>query len=180
MTTPLNSRRQRAVEWPAHPLLRVRGLAQIALIAAMMTSSTACVDVDGGAIELSWSLRSFTGAPIDDCGDTGIEQIRVRWNQCDETTCPIFACAQERGVTDFIVPEGTHSLSIEPLCADGRQPVDGTYQVPPPIERQVMRGRVVTLSALLIIASDNPKADVDAEGKAAQCPAAGCTCRPDA
>lgn len=131
------------------------------------------MQVDGGAIELSWSLRSFTGDPIDQCANAGIDTIRVWWEADDETGRPAFTdfvCEESRGVTGFEVPEGATRVWVEPVCTDGTEAAPGTYQAPAPIVRDVSNGDVITLNALLIVVSDNTKAAAE------QCLSAGCTC----
>jgi hypothetical protein len=131
------------------------------------------VQVDGGAIELSWSLRSFTGDPIDQCTNADISTIRVWWEADDESDRPAFtdfACEESRGVTGFEVPEGTTRVWVEPVCTDGAEAAPDTYQAPAPIVRDVSNGDVITLNSLLIVVSDNTKSADE------QCLAAGCTC----
>ena len=132
-----------------------------------------CVQVQGGAIELSWSLRSFRGDPVDKCADSSIARIRVLWQANDETANPSFtdfACQDSAGVTGFVVPGGSTRVWVEPICADGINATPGTFSVPAPIVRDVSVGAVVTLNSLLIVVSDNTKDATE------QCLAAGCTC----
>lgn len=132
-----------------------------------------CVQVQGGAIELSWSLRSFTGDPVDRCADSAIARIRVLWQADDGTSNPSFtdfACEDSAGVTGFEVPGGSTRVWVEPICTDGINASPGTFSAPAPIVRDVLVGAVVTLNSLLIVVSDNTK---DATQ---QCLAAGCTC----
>lgn len=162
------------------------------LCALVMTlgigGAASCVDVEGGAIELSWTLRTFGGDVIDSdreeaCRRARIERVRVCWRRvagpdagggpeaggdrtCRAARSRTFSCEADRGVTQFEVPPGENSIWIEPLCAGGEPPAEGTYDVPAPIVRAVRGGEVVALSTLLIVATDGDR----------NCPAAGCTC----
>lgn len=135
------------------------------------------MDVNGGAVELSWSLRTFEGDSLEACERAGIDSIRLCWlpqtdgggsggGRCRPTQYRAFACADESGVTRFEIPPGPTSLWIEPVCADGLPADPNTYQVPPPIVRTLEEGQVATLSSLLVAVSDNQS-----------CTGPGCTCQ---
>lgn len=158
-----------AVERWVPKLPGVMGIA-LCLVTA---GATGCVEVEGGAVELSWSLRSFAGESIQACRDARIEEVRLCWTPleadggevsggCRPPNLESFACEAENGVTGFEIPPGRTSLEIQPVCAGGRPAERGTYDVPPPIVRRVREGKVVTLNALLIVAST--------------CSDPGCTC----
>lgn len=134
----------------------------------------ACVDVNGGAVELSWSLRTLAGDSVESCSAASIEAVRLCWQplgdgggeggaRCRSERFRSFPCEDESGATRFELPPGPTSLWIEPVCDDGLPAALGTYQVPPPIVRTVSTGDVVTLSSLLIAVDP--------------CAEPGCTCR---
>lgn len=139
----------------------------LALAVALGAASGAgCVEVNGGAAELSWSLRTFDGARSRECEHLRIGRIRLAWkaaaqSSSDPGTEPTgapdgwqeFPCDDSRGVTDFSIPAGRQMLWIEPLCAGSAMPAAvGHYEVPPPIVRTVQDGTVTTLDALLVVA----------------------------
>ena len=138
-------------------------LVPLAMILGM--TGVACVEVNGGAAELSWSLRTFDGVRLaTSCDDrehgVHLQWIRLAWKAAadsgDETDLEPdgwkqFRCADARGVTDFSIPPGKQMLWVVPICADG-MPATGNYQVPPPIVRTVAHGAVTTLDALLVVA----------------------------
>jgi hypothetical protein len=148
-------------------------LARLAL-AALAAAAVACVEVDGGAVELSWSLRTVEGDAVESCGDIPLEAVRICWepadgastDQCRPGHRRTFPCGDRHGVTAFEVPPGPTLLWIEPVCPGGAPPPADTYEVPPPILRTVEHGRVVTLRSLLI----EIRAGADCEPR--------CTCRP--
>ncbi len=176
----MNSAVFRAVKGIAGPWLPVLSPVFVSLCAV---SATSCVDVDGGAIELSWTLRTFEGEVISSdqeeaCRRAGIESIRVCWRpagaggvdagapECAGGRSRTFACGDDRGVTRFEVEPGEQAIWLEPVCEGGEMAVEGTYQVPAPIVRGVAEGAVVALGAQLVEATDGAR----------NCPAAGCTC----
>jgi hypothetical protein len=152
----------------------------VTLIATAVLVSTACVQVEGGAVELSWCLRDFQGAK-NDCAQSRIEQIRVCWVPVTDggagpPVCTIqrtdaglrelfdlFECSDKRGVTRFQVPTGANAFFVQPICIGGGEPT-GPFQVPSPIVRTVESGQVVTLNQVLIIAANE------------NCQGADCTC----
>ncbi len=140
-------------------------------IALALVLSTGCVEIDGGAVEVSWSLRTVAGDPLgDDCqyqDDTSpVATIRLLWRPYDGTNLPVdliprnsderrsFPCRDSRGVTGFEIPPGEHAFWVEPRCDNGRRPRAIDYEVPPPIVRDVRTGLVITLDAMLITLDD--------------------------
>lgn len=135
-----------------------------------------CVDVQGGAVELSWSLRTYEGASLAPCSRADIDRVRICWDsledggrpaaRCQPSQYRSFPCDEQSGVTRFEVPPGPASLFIEPVCLDGLPAPIGTYEVPPAIVRTIVDGEVATLSSLLMVVTDNQT-----------CTGPGCTCR---
>jgi hypothetical protein len=131
----------------------------------------ACVDIDGGAAELSWSLRTYAREPIKTCADARISTVRLVWQPVGSTAAEPegrvdFPCTSTRGVTDFVISEGPQLFWIEPICDDGAPPTTGTYEVPPPVLRTVASGEIITLNSLLIVGYQDPE----------KCPVESCTC----
>lgn len=169
---------------PAHTLsASIRQGCQVTrIVAVCLTLSgcwiSACIEVDGGAAEVSWSLRSEDGDSVDSCGTALIEKVRLCWEALDDGSVlggggpcrsghqRSFPCEESSGITAFNLPPGQTAFWIEPVCDDG-EPADArTYQVPPPIVRNVEDGQIVSLNSLLLVVS--PTNDV--------CPPTGCTC----
>jgi hypothetical protein len=159
-----------------------RSFVVILIAASAATASAGCVEVNGGAVELSWALRDFDGQP-NDCESSGIEQIRICWSPLGDAgppgplSCQVdrpdggverlyraFDCEQNRGVTRFEVPPGTTALFVSPLCGGSQDPT-GRVEVPAPIVRTVVEGEVVTLDQILIVASNE-----DCVGDQCTCP----------
>jgi len=121
--------------------------------------ATGCVGINGGAVELAWSVRTVDALPAD-CEMQNIATISLCIQSCDEdagtgetctgaTMCPFdtFACTRLRGATDFDVAPGKKRLWITVACGDG-SPAD--VVVPEAVLRDVTRGDVTELNALLI------------------------------
>jgi len=144
------------------------------LCAVIAIASSGCIEVDGGAVELSWSLRSFDGEPVDSCGKALMDEVRICWEpvsgegtltgECDASQT--FPCSEENGVSGFEIDPGSTAFWVQPICRDGAPAEVDTFQVPPPIVRSVEDGKIVTLNSLLIVVT--PIGD--------SCPEAGCTC----
>jgi hypothetical protein len=126
-----------------------------------------CVDVDGGAIEASWVLRTFDGRGISGCGCASPEIARVRFvaqrietdgalgdDVCAGQSGCEFPCHSQRGATPFFVPAGRYAISVAPLDAQGAALVmpqgGGAVRVPAPILRAVVFGRPTQLDAVAI------------------------------
>jgi hypothetical protein len=120
-----------------------------------------CVDVDGGAIEASWVLRTFDGRGISDCGCSQPEITRVRFvvrsvapegavgdDVCAGRPGCEFPCHRQRGATPFFVPARRYAISFAPLDNQG-MPLTGA-RVPAPILRDVEFGRATQLDAISI------------------------------
>jgi hypothetical protein len=116
---------------------------------------------------VSWSIRSFDGAAVEECSaagsDAGIRDVRVCWEPlgdggstagevCRPDHRRRFPCEDASGVTGFELEPGITAFWIEPVCDnDGAPPDADTYQVPPPIVRTVEEGKIVSLNSLLLV-----------------------------
>ena len=135
---------------------------------------TGCVQIDGGAIELSWAVFDFEGEG-QSCESAGISEVNLCWQAADglssEFVCQPeashdFDCETEQGSTAFEVPPGPTSLWIEITCEQTRdRATPGSYQVPAPIVRTVRDGEIVSLNSLLVVATPS-------------CGEGDCTCPP--
>ncbi|GAB4557994.1 MAG: hypothetical protein Tsb0020_02610 [Haliangiales bacterium] len=127
-------------------------------LTTLTTTNLGCVEIDGGAVELSWALRNFEGNRIRLCDDARVRWIQLAWRSAEDDGTGAdgtlrFECVENRGVTNFVVPPGPQLLWIEPVCSGGDTPT-GPFQVPAPIRREIIAGTVVTLDALLVVADE--------------------------
>jgi hypothetical protein len=145
--------------------IRIRLAALCGLLAA------GCVRIDGGAVEISWVVRSYDGRAITDCTCSSPEIAKVRLvlrgvgGDIDGTTpcagrpeCE-FSCQRQTGSTPFEVPQGRagsdgiapqYQISVTALGTDGN-PLSGV-QAPAPILRSVVRGQPTEVEAFLLVA----------------------------
>ena len=148
-----------------------------ALLPLCLAAVSGCIEIDGGAVELSWSLRDFDGDAVESCADARVEEVEVCWQPalgstpsvdigCRPGQRAVFPCSEENGVSGFEIAPGPTAFWAHPICRDGEQAAEDTYQVPPPIVRTVEEGRIVTLNSLLIVVAPT----------SGDCPEAGCTC----
>lgn len=133
---------------------RVTGCALLGLIGCLSTLHTGCVAIDGGAIELSWSLVTTAGEPVS-CADAGVAEMQLNWNIENDgvgfTRFQTFPCDPPHAATRFDIPTGTASMWVVPICKGGAPADSASYQAPAPISRVVIEGEVVTLNALLVV-----------------------------
>ena len=140
-------------------LLRSRA-AFVLSVALTLSAAAGCIDVDGGAVELSWKLRPASSSLPDkfvscDSGLDGtgkVTRIRLDWRVRDRVGFESWRCDDNRGVTGFDLPEGEALLSVTPECEDG--PADpASYIAPAPEQRQVNLGDTVSLGAVEVVVS---------------------------
>tara|TARA_R110002096_G_scaffold16898_14_gene58212 strand:+ start:53192 stop:53698 length:507 start_codon:yes stop_codon:yes gene_type:complete len=149
---------------PVHSTLPLRVLFLVGIqVFGFEVTGFQCVAIEGGATELSWSIRTFDGDPVNTCASALVDKIRLCWNALDSgaTGCRPgnfreFKCEDQTGVTLFEIEPGRTAFFAEPICADGQPATVGTYQSPPEIVRTVRDGEVVSLESLLIVVTDHP------------------------
>jgi hypothetical protein len=111
-----------------------------------------CTEAPGGAVELSWALRSTRDVGIDDCASGFVERIRLWWDTGSDPHFTSFPCDENHGVTAFDLPVGRVSLWVSPECVRTHlEPDSEMYVTPPPIVRDVTLGEAVTLDAVLLV-----------------------------
>lgn len=142
-----------------------KGIARFILAAALAWATASCVDIDGGAVEASWDIRSHDGRGISDCSCTcpAIESIRFHLRRVRDGLDPCrgragceFACQRRTGATAFDIPPGTYEISLRPIGAGGQDlltaaPQACSVRTPAPILREVVRGQPTQLDAHLIL-----------------------------
>jgi hypothetical protein len=143
-----------------------------AFTAVATLAGAGCVEVDGGAIEASWVLRTFDGRAISGCGCSNPEIARIRFvvqqvspqgeapqalgaDVCAGQSGCEFWCHSQRGATPFFVPTGRYAISVRPLGPDFQplppgSPESAGVRVPAPILRDVEFGRPTQLDAVAI------------------------------
>ena len=122
-----------------------------------------CVQIDGGAVEVSWVVHA-NGRAITDCTCSSPEIAGVRLNVVGkygaiEGTTPcagqaqcVFPCQRQTGATPFDIPE-THgdemyAISVVAVDKDGIDLL--TVRTPAPILRTVVNSQPTEVEAFLI------------------------------
>lgn len=119
------------------------------LVAPALVCLVGCVDVNGGAVELSWTIQDTRGdrRACDD-GPLGAVRLRgigpggVTWVSAD------VECDAHRLASRFEIEPGRWAFSLEASCVGGQV---ASVQVPDPIARDIVTGQVAQLNALLIV-----------------------------
>lgn len=144
-----------------HVVPRFQGVLVAAVGVLAAGAGPGCVEVDGGAVELSWKLRPASSSLTDkfvDCesgfpGTGPVTRIRLDWKMQDGTGREGFAswrCSDNAGVTGFDLPEGDALLSVTPECAN-RHADPATFTAPAPQLRTVILGDTVSLGAVELV-----------------------------
>jgi hypothetical protein len=142
-----------------HPVTVAKPLR--AVVFGLCLAVHGCVDVNGGAVELSWKLRAETGSDLTflDCvislAPTNqvveVSQIQLDWRVGDEVGVRRFLCNDEAGATKFEVPAGQAFLHVTPICPNNVVADPATFSSPPPEQREVNVGDTVSLGAIEIL-----------------------------
>ena len=144
----------------------------LTLLALASLGLGACVEIDGGAVEVPWTVFAKDGrGAINDCScaDPAIAYVRLKLagppdaptqpDPCDGVGACQFSCGRKIGATPFFIPPGSYLMSIEPVAADGT--VAATAMVPDPVLRQVTKGEPSELDAFGIEAPCAPRCHGD-------------------
>jgi hypothetical protein len=140
-----------------------RRLTIVALGVFLESAAGSCVQIDGGAVEVSWVVHA-NGRAITDCtcSDPEIASVRIEivgQGGAIEGTKPcagrpqcVFSCQRQTGATPFDIPEthGDEAYSIS-LVAVGKNGADlPEVRTPAPILRSVVRGQPTEVEAFLL------------------------------
>ena len=148
---------------------------------ALLASASACVAIDGGAVEVSWVVRSPAGGGITDCGcaDPAIATVRLVLRgvggtidgatpcagraQCD------FPCQRQTGATPFDIretlPGERYEVSVVAV-ADGVELPRVTH--PAPILREVVRAQPTEVEAFQLVAECAAECGMNSSGVCAR------------
>ncbi len=117
-----------------------------------------CIDINGGAVELSWKLRPRSSSLEDkfvDCnsgkpGTRPVTRMRLDWQVSDVTGFEEWPCDDSHGVTGFELPDGMALLAVSPVCESGAAGA-ASYIAPAAESRRVNTGDTVSLGAIELI-----------------------------
>lgn len=138
-----------------------------------LTAAPACEDATGGAVDLSWTIRTTEATEID-CDAAGVEWIRLSWQMSEaaggETGSRRWRCTQARAITQFEIPAGDALLSIEPMCATGTAD-PATFITPAPVQRTIEPGQAISLGSVIV------SVRVAVDGQGTDCAEEACFCQ---
>jgi hypothetical protein len=142
----------------------------------------ACVEIDGGAVEISWVIRSKAGSAITDCGCASptiatvrLRLVRVGGANAGDTPCENqaqcdFACSRQTGSTAFNIPETqgteTYEVSVRAVGVDGRELPE--VMTPAPILREVVRGQPTEVESMQLVADCATECQMNSSGVCAR------------
>jgi hypothetical protein len=143
----------------SHPVPVAVPLRAVALLLCLFVHG--CVDVNGGAVELSWKLRAKSGSTSTflDCDFrlapsgtiTQVSEIQLEWDVDGMRNSKRWACDDDHGVTGFELPEGQALLSVSPICESGEVAAPSTFTAPAPEQRQVIAGNTISLGGVELL-----------------------------
>ena len=153
-----------------------------ALLLSLSFLSAACVEIDGGAVEISWVIRSDTGSAITDCGcaSPSIATVRLKltgvggtiedYQPCAGNAHCDFPCGRQTGSTPFNIKE-THGderyqVSIAAVGTDGTELLQ--VMTPAPILREVVRGQPAEVESMQLVALCAPECLMNSSGVCAR------------
>jgi hypothetical protein len=140
---------------------------RVALAAGLCAALGAgCVKIDGGAVEVSWVVRSDTGAAITDCGcaSPAIATVRLvlvldqggmptSYRPCDGQAQCDFPCPRQTGSTAFDIrptqPDESYEISVIGVDSTGT-PIPGVQSAL--ILRSVVTGQPTQTEAFELVA----------------------------
>ena len=153
-----------------------------ALLLSLSFLSAACVEFDGGAVEISWVIRSETGSAITDCGcaSPSIATVRLKltgvggtiedYQPCAGNAHCDFPCGRQTGSTPFNIKE-THGderyqVSIAAVGTDGTELLQ--VMTPAPILREVARGQPTEVESMQLVALCATECQMNSSGVCAR------------
>jgi len=143
-------------------------LRPLIVLLGCLIPAAACVRIDGGAVEISWVVRSAAGQAITDCTCAAppISQVRLKLNlrladrtivtpgPCDGRAQCAFSCQRQTGSTPFDIretqPGEMYEISVAAVGANGSDLPE--IMTPAPILRNVVRGQATEVEAFLLVA----------------------------
>lgn len=117
-----------------------------------------CETVDGGAVELEWTLRpassklpdKFVACDSGQIGTHAVTRIRLDWQTATDSDHAEWPCNDSHGVTGFSLSAGPTLFSVSPVCAGKYASLD-SYIAPAVEQRDVILGDTVSLGAIELV-----------------------------
>jgi len=155
-----------------------------AALLSLVCLLAACVKIEGGAVEISWVVRSQAGSAIADCGCASPPIAKVRLilvgmggaidgqMPCEGQAQCDFPCARQTGSTAFNIQE-THgderyAVSVVALGTDGSEIPKEVVDHPASILREVVRGQPTEVESMQLVANCATECLMNASGVCAR------------
>jgi|1186.fasta_scaffold844995_1 hypothetical protein len=151
-------------------------------LALLVLASGGCVDIEGGAVEVSWVVRSTSGSAITNCGcaDPPIDKVRLVLvprgasiegnNPCEGAAQCEFPCQRQTGSTAFNIKPTqageSYEISVVAVGADGNV-LEGVM-TPAPILRSVVSGQPTEVEAFQLVAPCRAECEMNGSGVCAR------------
>ena len=156
--------------------------APFALLALLALASGGCVDIDGGAVEISWVVRSTSGSAITSCScaDPPIDKVRLVLvprgpsiegnNPCESPAQCDFPCQRQTGSTAFNIKptQAGESYEISVLAVGGDGNVLEGVMTPAPILRSVVNGQPTEVDVFQLVAPCRAECEMNGSGVCAR------------
>jgi hypothetical protein len=156
--------------------------APAALLALLALASGGCVDIDGGAVEVSWVVRSTSGSAITSCScaDPPIDKVRLVLvprgpsiegnNPCESPAQCDFPCQRQTGSTAFNIKPTqageSYEISVVAVGVDGNV-LEGVM-TPAPVLRSVVNGQPTEVDAFQLVAPCRAECEMNGSGVCAR------------
>lgn len=155
--------------------------APLALAALLALPAAACVEIDGGAVETSWVIRTPAGGGISDCSCAApaITTVRLvlegrRGSIAGTTPCAgraqcDFPCQRQTGSTPFDIPatQGSERYAVSVVAvADGVEL--SVVTEPASILREVVRGQPTEVESFQLVADCAAECGMNSSGVCAR------------
>jgi hypothetical protein len=134
-----------------------------ACLAVAASGLGGCVQIDGGAVEVSWVVHADGRAITDcSCADPAIASVRIQMvgqggsiqglMPCAGRAQCVFGCQRQTGATPFDIPEtrGGEQYAISLVAVDAHGADLPEVKAPAPILRSVVRGQPTEVEAFLL------------------------------
>jgi hypothetical protein len=144
-------------------------LRMVTVVLSLAVVSAGCVQISGGAVEVSWEVQA-NGRAITDCSCANPKIAKVRIDlvgkggtiegatPCADRAQCAFSCQRKTGATPFDIPETkageTYGIKVVAVDSDG---IDlPSNFAPDPVYRTVSRGQPTEVEAFLLdVGCDN-------------------------
>jgi len=172
----------RRVAAPAAPVCGLFPTFAFVLLALLSLASGGCVDIEGGAVEVSWVVRSTSGSAITSCScaDPPIDKVRlvlipkgpsIEGNKpCESQAQCDYPCQRQTGSTAFNIKptQAGESYEISVVAIGGDGNVLEGVMMPAPVLRSVVSGQPTEVDVFQLVAPCRAECEMNGSGVCAR------------